>query len=621
MNKVQSLNPEQQIVVAADKGFYEVLAGPGAGKSACIAARYKRLAAEYGATSVLSLTFTSVAAKEMGKRAGAIEHGPIASVTPFGFRTFHSLALSFALQERAHFDRELAEYPLAVEGQDSKIAGGVGRRFNIDYRKLTERIATWKREGIRPPQAIAEAETTGKEIVAALAYQEYEDKLRGEKLLDFGGLMLEMVSVLTAKPDVLERWSPMWLQTDESQDNDRQQFELLRLLSRKHGNLMCVGDAGQAIYQWRGSHPELFLNMAEMFPSTQTLYLAKNHRSTPTIVNLLKRIGPVPELAEKFYTENPDGPGVRVVANEEPQGEARALATMGGMCLMPEPFAAFSGYGGGDGKEQTVAILARTNRYLRAIEEQLSEQGVRYHLIGNTGFWSQPEVKAVLAYLQLSLGYTDAAVLGALRAPFWPSRGINKTELARHLKSTQSGDPSKPALWGLLCEYSRFHSNAERFANGLREVRLELANKTAQAAVAAALGVLKAVEYYEDDQESPDNDPVGNLKDIERIAGRYPTLDQFLEFVRKSQNASRVKKGVALATIHASKGGQWATVIVAGCHVGLLPHEKGELDEEKRLWFVAASRPERRLIVSYAGKPSPFLAEAGLVAAQDVETA
>lgn len=621
-----NINGEQRLVIDAGAGFWSCFAGPGSGKTFCFVERYKRIAAEYGMTNILSLTFTREAAKEMAKRAGAPEHGPIESVTPFGFRTFHSLALSFAVQERESFGFPLEEFPLAVEGQAAKFAGEVGRRFSIDYRKLTERVSAWKREGTRPDAALKESEASGNDIPFALAYGEYEAKLRSAGMLDFDGLMMEMVDVLQRNPIVRDRWSPQWIQTDESQDNDKQQFELLRLLSLKHGNLLCVGDAGQAIYQWRGSHPELFLKMGETFPGTRTLYLAKNHRSTQIIVDLLRKIGPVRELAEKFHTENATGPAIQVLVSPDAVVEASRLATVGtqmltkahrfegSVCIDCGTF--YGEYGcnpkGKKGKDETVAILARTNRALRPIEEALSERGTPYHLIGNAGFWSQPEIRSVLAYLQMVVGTTDNALMGAIRAPFWPSRGVMKTVLTQYLRDTQSGDPNKPSLWTLLVEYGEHHGKVGALVNNLRQVRYQ-GQAGAKDAVANVLRWLKAVEYYQDEEESPDNDPVANLQDLERIAARHKTLEDFLDFVRKAQNASRAKKGVALATIHAAKGLQWATVLVAGCTEGLIPHEKGDLGEEGRLFFVAASRPENRLYLSYYGEPSRFLVDAGLV--------
>lgn len=320
-----SLNEEQQAVTGARSGFWAVYAGPGSGKSACISARYSALIAEgVSPDQIISLSFTAVAAKNLRERVEN-QVGPLSiNRTGAGAVTFHSLSLSFADKERDEYPFKLAEFPLAPEPSANKFAAEAARRYETDPRSLRTAISLFKRRRIRPSQAIRDAELGGKavEIKTALAYKTYDARLRSEGTLDFDSLLLEAVDILEKKPEVRERWSWKFVMADESQDNCELDWKLLYLLSSKYGNLLCVGDPGQSIFGFRGSDPKLFLEMDKIFPGTQKLFLATNYRSSRELVQFLREIGPVPELASKFTTPNDSGPVPRVVGFQSSVQEA-----------------------------------------------------------------------------------------------------------------------------------------------------------------------------------------------------------------------------------------------------------------------------------------------------------
>ena len=304
-----TLNEEQQAVVEFQNGFAAVYAGPGSGKSLAITQRYARLIKDGNdPNSTVSLSFTNTAAKNLRDRVEA-QVGKIELTRTAGAVTFHSLALQFSQKERDVFPFTIAEFPLCPEPVAAKIAGDVARRHEIDGRTLRPAVSLWRRGRISPTQAIRNSEDRldSKKLKLALAYKGYDTKLRENGLLDFDSLIYYMVDILSKKPEVRERWSYQFVMADEAQDNCQNDWELLRLLSAKHGNLLCVGDPGQTIFQFRGSSSKLFLNMEEMFPGTKKLFLATNYRSTKSLVSFLKEIGPVPELSEKFTTPNEEG--------------------------------------------------------------------------------------------------------------------------------------------------------------------------------------------------------------------------------------------------------------------------------------------------------------------------
>lgn len=586
-------NPEQLAVISAREGNWKVEAGPGSGKSFCLVNRYVRLVQSgVPQQDILSLTFTNSAAKQMRTRAET--HIPVQKIDRVsGWMTFHSLALQFCAIERDHFPFKLAEDVLCLEPVANKLTMEVSRKYELDPRNLRPYISLQKRNRIRPVEAVKQAEKEGKGEKLALAYKMYDARLREIGQLDFDSLLFEMVDMLDApfsqtkanesRLGLLKRWQYRFCQSDESQDNDALQWQLLRLLTQEHKNLLAVGDAGQNLYSFRGSSSELFMDMGSMFPGCQTLYLAKNHRSTPQIVSLCKQCGPIPELAEKFHSSNPDGPEPEIIGYPSAIDEANAIVAAVKGLVKPD-----------------VTVLSRTNRVLRCIEDTFSTEGIKYYYQGRSGFWSQSEVKICLAYAQCAIFPTDAAAMTALRGPFHPSKYIKKTEVGAKVKG-RSGDASAIQF---LSQYPDDKVRSfVHFLGGLRRYR----DIPAQKAFQSILADLRAFDYYEE-EETADNSPVDNMRELSRIAGRFSHLKEFLDYTRRASQASKKKEGICVSTVHAYKGSEADTVYFVAVNDGVLPHARSEsIEEERNIFFVGISRAKRNLTISYSGIKSMFL--------------
>lgn len=258
----------------------------------------------------------------------------------------------------------------------------------------------------------------------------------------------------------------------------------------------------------------------------------------------------------------------------------------------------------------STAVLARTNLALRPIEQALSESGIKYFLIGRSGFWGAPEVRATLSYLGCISYPADWLVAGAIRAPFWPSKFLPKTELLKNLKDRQDNEHG---YWKLLVTCPEALVPAKNrislgdfttFLHSLSRYK----SMPSDEALKHVIQALKAVEYYKDEAASPDNDPIANLVELAKLAGRHPNLKDFLDYTRRASAASKGRKGVAVSTVHGAKGLEFHTVYLIGCQEGLMPHIKAtDLEEERAIFFVACSRAERELKISYSGSPSPFI--------------
>lgn len=572
------LDKDQQVVVNFDDGSVAVMAGPGAGKSRCILARTARL---FGKGKVLAVTFTNEAAKNLRTRCGK----EFPSVNTDCFSTLHSLALKFAYQHSDAFPFPLSENPLAVDGAASR-AVFEATANKINYTAFTSWVSLQKRKRISPFQAILEAEQTKEKLDYAIAYKRYQASLRKQGLLDFDDLISFMVEVLESRPDIRAEWQYNYILLDEAQDCSELDWRLLQLITERHKNFMAVGDAGQAIYGFRGGVPDHFLNMESFFPGTKKLYLGNNYRSTRNIVKYVKKAAPYEDISGHFQAISEDnGPELDLCGYSTDFSEAsdvvRKIALLG-----PE----------------SCAVLCRTNLGLRAIEEECLNQNIKYHLLGDSSFWSSSEIQHVLSYIRCSFMLTDNAVLGAIRAPFWPSRYLKKKILTQEVTARieSKGGSAYSAL--------SYSSGTGQFKDFLRNLSICQYKKPSEA-ITSIIKELKAIEHYREEENiTPDRNPISNLKELIRISERYDTIKEFLDFVRKISFASGKKAGVCLSTVHQSKGKEWPHVFVVAVNEGVLPHSKSEsLVEESCIFYVALSRAEDSLHLSYYGTPSIFL--------------
>ena len=259
----------------------------------------------------------------------------------------------------------------------------------------------------------------------------------------------------------------------------------------------------------------------------------------------------------------------------------------------------------------STAVLSRTNRGLASVEQALSAADIPFHYINRSGFFAQSEIQSCLAYLGACLFPANYIISGMLRSDFHPTKFLPRTKIASKFKELKESDKDI-SYWTLITKEPRTLvelKNLEalqhfsQFVHSLSRYR----DLSASEALKSVLGALKVGEHFAG-QDSIDNDPVGNLVELTKLAAKHSTIKEFLDYTRRSSAASKSKKGVALSTIHSAKGLEFSTVFMVQCSEGILPHSKStDLDEERAIYFVGCSRPEHRLVISYTGNPSPFL--------------
>jgi len=368
------LNPEQLKAISVREGAYNLMATAGSGKTTCLVERVRGLFRE-GAyqDEVIALTFTVEAANEMERRIGI----KVPKNLRGGFRTFHSFCLNLVRQEARFLPYGLSQEPFPAGNALSKLLLLAMKESGIRRKQFDETkafISRHKRVRISPTELY---DSGSEDILFIRAYEKYETMLHAGGMLDFDSMIVEAVNILEKNVEVLERWQFKWVHCDEGQDTDNLQFRLLQLLSERHGNVFVVGDFCQALYAFRGAHPDNLVHFTNWFPNAETIILPENYRSTPEIVKFSKENAPIKnDLTENIRTSNPTS-------------------------NLPVEFRMFSG--ANEEAESTLAqatsdpgnsaILARTNQQLGIYETLALQHNIKFHLLGRSGLWNKPEIK------------------------------------------------------------------------------------------------------------------------------------------------------------------------------------------------------------------------------------
>lgn len=613
-----NFNPFQQAVIDLRRGYAVAMAAPGSGKTTVVVARIKRLLEEgISPEDILSLTFTKEGAAEMTKRAGIKETYTRNGIKHEVFKTFHSWALQFikaearALPFKVHHDYHGNAAPLCLPLEASRTLAQICRRLpDIEWKDAAAYISTMKRRGLTPNMAAMQA-NSDREDIMVLAYRKYDEQLRAKGLLDFDSIVIETANLLEKRADVRMRWQFRFVQVDEAQDTDAVQWRIVKAISEAHGNALAVGDENQGMYSWRGSESNLTSYFCSLFPGAAVMPLPINYRSTNSIVQYCKEIAPIQnDTVTQLSTPNGDGvaPEFRLYVreDEEAKGVINSCTDLG-----------------------NTAILSRTNRQLAAFEDECSQRNIRYKLLGKSGFWTQQEVKDTVAILGSVAMPTDNNVLRMLTA---------RCDATKYLRKNDTRDI--PSTIALLKNYQERHPDPEsgkalplnrilvRFAGGessqddivnnighmLRDLRHDAQNMNAKIAMQRVVDRFGLLSFYDvadkDEEESKnfDNDPRENILKLLDYAERYDTLSKFYDYTQRARKATLARTNcLTLSTIHQSKGKEWENVFVIGVNDGVLPHQKGDESEEKRIYFVACSRAAKRLVVSANGIPSNLI--------------
>jgi DNA helicase-2/ATP-dependent DNA helicase PcrA len=631
------LNSRQREAVVHEGGPLVVFAGAGSGKTRVITFRVANLITshEVAPWRILAVTFTNKAAGEMRDRLLSLLGDQGAEVR---VGTFHATCARLLRRhgELVGISRDFTIY----DDQDQQaLVKRVLRDLGLDEKRyqpkaMAGRINRAKQE-VQGPEDI-ETPDAWSEVVRRV-YAAYEDRLHQANALDFGDLIYRMVRGLESSEAfralVVGRFSHVLV--DEFQDTNHAQFRLVRLLAEGHRNLCVVGDDDQSIYRWRGADRRNILDFRSSFPDATLVKLEQNYRSTQKILRAANAVisRNVERQPKQLWTENPEGEAILVVRTVDERDEAR-LVLRGVRELM------LQGH-----RLSDVAVFYRTHAQSRVIEEVLRGANIGYRIVGGMRFYDRAEVKDVLAYLRVLSNPADDMSL--LRIINTPARGIGKTTITRLLDAAAAQGKGLSDLLDDQEIFGQFSSATRKKLAGFQGLIAELRDFALSGAPLGEIGaeVVNRTGYLDKlrDDDTPEADArfqniqelIASMDEFERERPET-SIPDFLENVTLQTSADEQVGGdrLTLMTVHAAKGLEFPIVLVTGLEEQVFPfkgtdpwEDPDELEEERRLAYVAFTRAQQRLILSFAavrrifgqqrvGIPSRFLTE---LPAQDIE--
>jgi ATP-dependent DNA helicase UvrD/PcrA len=612
------LNDAQRAAVVHGTGPLLVFAGAGSGKTRVITYRIARLLAEDGVPPyrILAVTFTNKAAGEMRERLEKLAGG---LVNDLWVGTFHSI--SARLLRRYGSELGLSQRFSIYDDSDQKaLLTRVIKNAGYDERDYTpklclSRIHNKKREGIGPGdiEPAPEFDSTLIEIYAG-----YERALRAADAVDFDDLILLMVRLLEARPtpgsltghageELRKRFD--YVLVDEFQDTNAIQYRWVRAFAERTRNLCVVGDDDQSIYAWRGADIRNIRNFSRDFPDAAVIKLEQNYRSTANIVRAAQKLieGARDRTEKVLWTEAKDGDKIVVSSLKDEREEAMLVAR-----TLKERVAQ-----GVSPRE--LAVFYRINAQSRVIEEALRQSQLPYQIVGGMRFFERAEVKNLISYLRfLDNPKSDADLVRIFNLP---ARGLGNKTLDRLLVLSSSGGVSVyEALEQSLAEGDvggATRKKLEAFHELMRELHKAAATLHPSELAVKVLersgyqSALRAENTAEADARLENlAELVGSIKEYEVEVlqnGREPTLNEYLERIALVSDADTVQEGAAvlLMTVHTAKGLEFDTVLLTGMEEETFPYRglesdsNDEIEEERRLAYVAVTRARRRLYISH----------------------
>ena len=640
---LNQLNEAQKRAVLHKDGPMIIIAGAGSGKTRVLTFRIAHLMKEgVDAFNILALTFTNKAAREMKARIASVVGDTEAKNLWMG--TFHSV---FARILRSEADR--LGYPrnfTIYDTEDSvRLVSTIIKEMSLDKdqykaKQIFGRISSFKnslitvRAYFNNPELL-ESDKIANRPATGEIYKQYVERCFKAGAMDFDDLLLRTNELLARFPEVLAKYQDRfrYILVDEYQDTNHSQYLIVRALSDKFQNICVVGDDSQSIYAFRGANIQNILNFQRDYDQVNIFKLEQNYRSTKNIVEAANSVieKNKTKLDKQVWTDNQAGGKVKVMRTHTEADEGRFVAN-----------SIFDNKMNLQLKNNEFAVLYRTNAQSRAIEDALRKKDIKYKIYGGLSFYQRKEIKDILAYLRLLLNQNDEEALK--RIINYPARGIGATTLD---KLTVAANYYKKSIFEILINLDKIDlklnsgtkTKLENFVTMIRHFQIEAQTKNA---FEVAEFVVKQTRLIKDLEKDGTPEAVSKVENVQELLngikdfieeqkekGEDQSLAFFLEDVALATDFDNEKKDntprVSLMTIHLAKGLEFPFVYIVGLEENLFPsamsmNTRSELEEERRLFYVALTRAEQQAYLSYAqtryrwGKlidcePSRFLEE------------
>jgi DNA helicase-2/ATP-dependent DNA helicase PcrA len=643
MDLLSTLNERQREAVTTTEGPLLILAGAGSGKTRVITVRIAYLISEKHVPphNILAVTFTNKAAQEMHERVTRLLEGQRLESAPL-VSTFHSLCVRMLRRDIEKLEEGYTRsFTIYDQDDSSRVVKSCIKDLGYDDQRLGARqtqsaVSHAKNSGLDAESYAARAEYADEKRAAiARVFKLYEERLVNNNALDFDDLLIKAVRLLRKREDVRAYYNERfrYILVDEYQDTNALQFALINFLTQKQQNICVVGDESQSIYKWRGADISNILNFEQHYPEARSIKLEQNYRSTQTILDAADSvIKHNTERKEKtLWTANPAGAPLRYYQAMDAEGEARFVA------------AKIEEHRRMDAKTRA-AVLYRTNAQSRVFEEALRRSGLAYNIVGGFSFYERAEVRDIVSYLKLALNPHDSIAL--LRVVNTPTRGLGKQTLDELDRRAKDYGVSLWEAVGIITEQPEGFS--PRAVAALKKFQTIIEGLVTRAQKEPASEVVKAAILdtgYADSLKAENSEEaesrLENLQELVNAAVDYDAdegggLRDFIDAAALVSDTDQYKGDapVTLMTMHAAKGLEFPVVFIVGMEDGLFPHsraaaDQSELEEERRLCYVAVTRAEAYLYLSHAmrrrvygeemaSEPSQFLNEMPLESIEDL---
>jgi DNA helicase II / ATP-dependent DNA helicase PcrA len=629
---LESLNEPQQKAVTHIEGPLMVIAGAGSGKTRVLTYRIAYMLSQgINPYHVLALTFTNKAASEMRERIYNLVGEASAKAVMMG--TFHSVFYKILRVEgeKLGYSRNLTVY----DTDDSKnLIKSIIKEMNLDPKVyaagyVLNRISGAKSnllshlDYIKNPEIFAADSEAGKPHIGEI-FSRYNERLRKSDAMDFDDLLYYMNVLLRDFPDMLHKYQNryQYILVDEYQDTNFAQYLIVKKLSSSHHNICIVGDDAQSIYSFRGANIQNILNFKRDYPEATTIKLEQNYRSTQNIVNAANAVIKCnkDQLFKEVWTDNEEGNKINIFQTNSDSEEAQLVANT--IFEYKQNFHV---------NNSQFAILYRTNAQSRSLEESLIKRNIPYIIYGGLSFYKRKEIKDVLAYYRLTINHFDEESLR--RIINYPQRGIGTTTME---KVIVSANQHQVRIWNVIENPGKYSLDVN---NPTKERLMEFSTKIKSFSallpttdayelgkhIVVSVGILKDLsedksdidrkqnveelldsmkEFTEKEPESLFNENTGEI-----IEQYFPSLDRFLESVvlltDEEEKEEAIIDRVKLMTIHSAKGLEFEYVFLTGLEENLFPSSmslgsRAELEEERRLFYVAITRAKKSLTITHS---------------------
>lgn len=611
MKILNNLNKEQIEAVEYNAGPHMIVAGAGSGKTRVLTHKIAYII-EKGMepSSILALTFTNKAAKEMKERIKSLI-GKKAEELWMG--TFHSI-FSKILRAEAQKLGYRSNYSIYDREDSVSLVGNIIANLNINLEAITangvqHKISYLKNQMISPEAYEKTAATSASERKFVEIYKEYNKRLFENNSMDFDDLLLKPIQLFKENEKVLNYYKKIfkYILVDEYQDTNIAQYELIKLLSPPKDKVCVVGDDAQSIYSWRGAEIKNMLNFKKDFKGAKIFRLEQNYRSTKTILSAADSViknnsGQIPKT---LWTENNDGELITLIRATDEKDEAYQITKKIKKEITTKKLSL-----------NDIAIFYRINSQSRALEDALRREKIPYKIVGGVEFYRRKEVKDVLAYLRVLSNPNDEESL--LRIMNFPQRGIGNTSITKMIAFARKLNLS---LYQTMLRVFEVIEVKERIQKNVKQFRLlldkyiDLKDKLSFGELTSALlDELGILRIYKEENSADSMSRYDNIQELISAVHDFSksnpkaTLEDFLSEVSLIAGVDQYDEksnAVTLMTVHSAKGLEFPVVFITGLEEDIFPlsqrfDQDSRLEEERRLFYVAITRAKEKVYLSYA---------------------